>query len=257
MDEDVGEKVDSAMSVLSNRLPFMSLDDICKQEGYSFAAVWRSCGLSKHDAHRVGPTRKPVECLTCDVHASYGDFALKCDGWELTASGGTSSKDGELIKGESLAWKCYTSNAKEKVEHFENLQTSGDPRKMIAKDLDVKGCFAIFRDGAVYEFGGINKMEAQPEKLISGIGGSTGVRAASKVGARTAIRDPTSHTFAPLSNRRHSNLVCNPAGGASCGAPGPDVARVEDGCDKGDGHGRSGVRGEATMCLPRMCPRLE
>ena len=44
----------------------------------------------------------------------------------------------------------------------------------------VRGAFAIFRDGAVYEFGGSPPMETAPEEFIAGIGGSTGVASAAK-----------------------------------------------------------------------------
>ena len=56
---DDGEAVDKSMSKLTNRLPFMELDQICKEEGYSYAAVWRVCGLTKAKAQRVND--KPQE----------------------------------------------------------------------------------------------------------------------------------------------------------------------------------------------------
>jgi hypothetical protein len=56
-----------------------------------------------------------------------------------------------------------------------------DPRKDVLRERNVRGCFAIFRDGAVYEFGQAARMEGEPEQLIKSIGGSTGVLKAATV----------------------------------------------------------------------------
>ena len=37
MDADIGEEVDPAMANLTNRLPFMDLEELCKENNYSFA----------------------------------------------------------------------------------------------------------------------------------------------------------------------------------------------------------------------------
>ena len=44
----------------------------------------------------------------------------------------------------------------------------GDSRKDLARECGVRGAFAIWRDGAVWEFGGAPPMENKPEELIKG-----------------------------------------------------------------------------------------
>jgi len=171
------EKVDKSMATLSNRLPFMELSDICEQENFLYAAVWRP-SLSKHSAQRS--ENKPVECLTCDVRASHGEYAATLVDVEVSSVGATYSKCGEMRPGETLPWKCFKSERGDKVEFFDNVASSNDPRKAELKAAGVRGSFAIFRDGAVYEFGQASHMENEPEQLIKGIGGSTGVVSAAK-----------------------------------------------------------------------------
>jgi len=167
------EKVDKSMATLSNRLPFMELSEICAQEGFSYAAVWRAA-LSKHRAQRSDDD-KPKEVLRCDVRASHGEYPMTLGDWEIGERGMTSSKEAELLCGEALPWKCFKSDQNHKVEFFDNVASSSDPRKDVLRERNVRGCLAIFRDGAVYEFGQAARMEGEPEQLIKSIGGSTGV----------------------------------------------------------------------------------
>ena len=223
-----------------------------EEEGFSYAIVWRFCGLSKHNAQRVNG--KPVTCLTCVALEGHGEFAKAMAGWELTAAGATTEKEGELMEGESLPWKCANSKKDDKVEHFASLQSSTDPRKALAKEHEVRGAFAIFRDGAVYEFGGSKPMEEQPEKLISGIGGSTGVRAAAKVcHEHNALGPFRAHTriAATSSNERVSvDGIDSCAGGDSGGSSRPDGQSVE-GCRGQCAYRRGQVRMKAA--IPRHC----
>jgi len=99
---------------------------------------------------------------------------------EVSSVGATYSKCGEMRPGETLPWKCFKSERGDKVEFFDNVASSNDPRKAELKAAGVRGSFAIFRDGAVYEFGQASHMENEPEQLIKGIGGSTGVVSAAK-----------------------------------------------------------------------------
>ena len=106
------------------------------------------------------------EALILDAESSHGAFA------EASAAF-------EFPEGEGLPGRCFKLRD---VEHCASLQSadSNDPRADIAKDNGVRGAFAIFRDGAVWEFGGTPPMSEKPQQLIDGIGGSTGVRAAAK-----------------------------------------------------------------------------
>ena len=167
------------------RLPFMDPADIMAQGGFTYMAVWRSCGLTKHDKQRVpkdpdtyepgGPT-EPIVCLTCDALSSKGAFVESVKSFELTQNGGTMSKDGALIEGVSLPWKCFWNTSDKNpnpnttmVEFIKSMPSSEDPRKEFATQHDIRGCFAMFRDGAVYEFGGPSPMEEPPWKMINGI----------------------------------------------------------------------------------------
>jgi len=156
MDSDLlGPPTDPAMANLSNRLPFMELSQICSEYGYSYAIVWRPYRSSK----------QRCEVVKVDLESSWGDFA-------------TRSAPFEFKEGEGLPGRCFATRD---VEHCQSLQgASDDARNEIAKELGVRGAFAIFRDGAVYEFGGTPPMEAKPDVLINSIGGSTGVASAAK-----------------------------------------------------------------------------
>jgi len=154
---DIGPTVDPRMAILTNRLPFMDLEKLCEEHNYTFAAVWRPM---RSKTPGVG------EVLTVDEHSSHGAFALR-------------SLDFEFKEGDGLPGRCYQ---KKDVEHVTNLQkaNANDARSELAQELKVNGAFAIWRDGAVWEFGGSVPMQEKPDELINSIGGSTGVKAAAK-----------------------------------------------------------------------------
>ena len=105
------------------------------------------------------------EVLMCDKMSSHGAFALAMEGVELAS-------------GEGVPGRCFAARD---VDHCQSIQNASlDPRHEVAQEHGVRGAFAIFRDGAVYEFGGSPPMESAPEEFIAGIGGSTGVASAAK-----------------------------------------------------------------------------
>ena len=68
---------------------------------------------------------------------------------------------------------------KEQVHHLENLQKDkDDPRNAKAKEMGVTGAFAVFRDGAVWEFAQEAPMTEAPTELVNTFGGSTGLGSA-------------------------------------------------------------------------------
>ena len=91
------------------------------------------------------------EALILDAESSHGAFA------EASAAF-------EFPEGEGLPGRCFKLRD---VEHCASLQSadSNDPRADIAKDNGVRGAFAIFRDGAVWEFGGTPPMSEKPPRL--------------------------------------------------------------------------------------------
>lgn len=153
---DIGPAVDPKMAVLTNRLPFMNLTDLCEENNYTYAVVWRP---SRSQTPGVG------EVLKVDRESSHGEFAAQ-------------SAKFEFKEGEGLPGICFQ---KKDVHHLKNLQAaSEDPRRDVAGQCGVAGAFAIWRDGAVWEFGGSPPMEDEPTELIGSFGGSTGVKAAAK-----------------------------------------------------------------------------
>ena len=103
--------------------------------------------------------------VKADLMSSHGEFAK-------------ASAKFEFPPGEGLPGRCFASKD---VEHVQSMQAAGgDPRAELAKECGVRGAFAMWRDGAVWEFGGSPPMEAKPQELIDSIGGSTGVVAAAK-----------------------------------------------------------------------------
>lgn len=92
-----------------------------------------------------------------DYHGKFGELSLA---WEL-------------MQGEGLPGKCAADP--DNVHHISNLQeTSDDPRTKEAKECGVTGAFAVFRDGAVWEFVQEKPMDAAPTALVDTFGGSTG-----------------------------------------------------------------------------------
>ena len=171
-EENKDENVEKSMADLTIRLPFMDLSEVCKEQGFAYAAVWFPF-LSKHDAQRKKTANgsKPINCLRIDEHASH-DIPEAFKTMEITELGMTTAKDGELIKGVTLPFKAFTSENDNKVEFFSDMQAM-DVRK--AHLTGIPSGLAIFRDGATYEFGYKAKAEAHSEAFVSGIGGSTGV----------------------------------------------------------------------------------
>jgi len=144
------------MGDLSNRLPFMSLAQICDDDdSLTFACVWRPWSGTK-------------TVLKLDEATSYGAFA-------------SASKGVEFSEGEGVPGRAFKNRGE---EYCENLQVASDPRDILAKKAGIKGVFAIFRDGAVWEFGGPihgAAEEAKRKEFVGTIGGSTGVKKAVNV----------------------------------------------------------------------------
>ena len=73
-----------------------------------------------------------------------------------------------------------TSSRNSGIIHVENLQDDkDDPRAGLAKECGIRGSFAMFRDGAVWEFLQDKRMDdGVPQAVVDSIGGSSGVKAA-------------------------------------------------------------------------------
>ena len=161
MDIDIGPDADPEFAILDNRLPFMDLKAFCAKHGYTYYMIWRA-GYGDE--------------LKID-NDYWGDYAEQCFKARIKLTGGETASTG-------LAGKSFSERSEALMPNVQNPppNASDAEKKMaeFAKAADVRGCWAIFRDGAVFEFGQSAQMSDLPREVIDGIGGSTGVKAAAK-----------------------------------------------------------------------------
>jgi len=196
------------MADLSNRLPYVKLDELagCNPKvPVKAVTVWR-------------PTKKvggPETVLTCDVQASWpcekGSFAHSCgktdDHLKFELSGSDPS--------DSLPSRCFSKKrflplvAKD-ISCTGGLAKPGgedggsDQRREIAKACGIKGAFAVWRDGAVYEFAyskPIDEADAVEVDMFvaDNIGGSCGIAAATN--ALSAVAKLKSKKSLPVAQK--------------------------------------------------------
>lgn len=176
MDADLGPEADAAMANLDNRLPYMDRETLCKEHGYKSCIKWLPC----RSKDRVDDDGNKFNGIKPDPHDVYGDF-------------GEASIPFELQIGEGLPGRCFAD--KDKVHHLANLQDDkDDPRRAKAKEFGVSGAFAVFRDGAVWEFIQEAPMDAPPTELVDSFGGSTGFDVATTA-TLAAVRFKRKSTF--------------------------------------------------------------
>ena len=156
MDADLGPEADPAMAILDNRLPYMDREQLCKEHGYTACIKWLPC-RSKFRTDADGKKFNGIKPDPNDYHGKFAELSLA---WELQS-------------GEGLPGRCFA--APDEVHTIANLQAgSDDPRTKEAKECGVTGAFAVFRDGAVWEFVQEKPMDAAPTELVESFGGSTG-----------------------------------------------------------------------------------
>jgi len=160
------ESIDSSKITLGSRLPFMDLEAFCTQHHFCYYIVWYA---------GYGQELSCTENLGGRVWGKYAE-EIRQKGIKLS---------GNVAKGPSgLAGKTYAAKDQGLNEHADAPdESAGDAEKLIqelAVKHHVKSAWAIFRDGAVYEFGSKEHMPELPNEIIAGIGGVTGVAAAAK-----------------------------------------------------------------------------
>lgn len=159
--EALGPPSDLRMSLLDDRLPFMDRETLCREHGYTSCIKWLPC----RSKTTVDANGNKFNGIKPDPNDWYGAFA-------------EASLPFELQIGEGLPGRCMAQ--KDEVHHLPNLQKDkDDPRCAKAKELGVRGAFAVFRDGAVWEFVQESPMNEAPMELIETFGGSTGLDVAS------------------------------------------------------------------------------
>lgn len=179
-EEFAAVKVDPEMANLSNRLPYMCLEDLCKEHGFSSITVWRPT-RSKDDAR----SKDDKDILKCDSQTSFCTvgFAERC--CEKIKPGVTLELS-QTDPTESLPSLCFTKKHLGQSMSA-NLQVSSDSgerdvRSQLAKSAGIKGAFALWRDGAVYEFAYSHALDEETidkiNRFVATIGGSAGIAAA-------------------------------------------------------------------------------
>ena len=160
MDADLGPEADPAMAILTNRLPYMDRETLCKEHGYNSCIKWLPC-RSKVREDADGKRFNGIKPDPYDYHGAFAEASLE---WELQ-------------EGEGLPGRAFMD--REQPHFCENLQDEDgdDPRKGIAKKCNVTGSFAVFRDGAVWEFVQEHPQDERARRkskeVIEGFGGST------------------------------------------------------------------------------------
>lgn len=150
-----GHKAKQAFEI--NRLPFLDLEEVCSKKSYSYAIVWRPQWTHSGDELRV------------DKLASHGEFAAAC------ASLG-------YLKGESLPGRVFESKSEAFLPDIQDSSNPDDSRQELARKHGVRGVFALWRDGAVYEFGATWCFdEAVASADMSSFGGVSGLKGAANV----------------------------------------------------------------------------
>lgn len=156
-DELPADKVDTKF-----RLGFMDLEQFCTDNKFCYYLVWYA-GYGNE--------------LSCQVNLggrAWGAYAEKICEAKIKMHG---------KKGIGLAGKTFLERDAVLQANAEQAEGDSEEEKQaaaLAKECGVASSWAIFRDGAVYEFGSATKMDALPMEIIDKIGGSTGVAAAAK-----------------------------------------------------------------------------
>ena len=159
MDADLGPEADPEMANLDNRLPYMDREALCKEHGYNSCIKWLPCRSKVREVD--GKKFNGIKPDPNDWHGTFAEASLE---WELQ-------------EGEGLPGRAFMD--REQPHFCENLQAddSDDPRKEIAKKCKVTGSFAVFRDGAVWEFVQEHPQDERARRkskeLCETIGGST------------------------------------------------------------------------------------
>lgn len=151
------EKVDLAV-----RLGFMDLPKWCAEHGFCYYLCWFP-GYANE--------------LTCQVNMGghcWGEYGEKLQGKRIKFSG----KEGKVT---GLAGKTFFAKDAVLEKDMDECEAGASEEERtaaeLAKECGIASAWAIWRDGAVYEFGSKEKLETLPQPLIDTIGGSTGLAA--------------------------------------------------------------------------------
>ena len=154
------EKVD-----VKNRLGFMDLEDFCRSNGFSYYIAWYPGYAAELSCQ---------ENLGGHVWGEYGEKMQKRRLKFKGEQGAPTGIAGRALANHDVAFSEHASAVTDSASDAERTAA------MLADECGVVSSWAIWRDGAVYEFGSPVPLSEPPYELIAKIGGSTGVAAAAK-----------------------------------------------------------------------------
>jgi len=161
-----------------NRPGGLDLESFSQLHKFSYAIVWRPVwgGGTRRDGCFVqldGEDRP--ERLKVDHHKSFGDFALASSEFQFIGWSQQKDDGGKVNPGSSLPALAYERRDWAHLPDLQDGTKTDDQRQALAQKHGIRGCFAFFRDGAVFEFGGPDVLEQSHAKaLIAQFGGTRG-----------------------------------------------------------------------------------
>ena len=154
------------------------MNHFCEVHGFSYGITWWPVygGGTERDGAFIMKEGKPLpERLKVDKLKSTGEFA--------TANSKHHFEEGNSLPG--LAFDRRDWALVPDMQAASRGGPSGEQRQDLAKQHNIKGAFAFFRDGAVFEFGGENPIdEDKVQSLLKQFGGTRGPKPVSQVEIR-------------------------------------------------------------------------
>jgi len=181
-----------------NRPGGLDLESFAANFGFTYGIVWRPVyggGTDRLGCYIQKDGVDLPERLKVDALRSFGDFATasaqhKFVGWSKPAypvEGG----DGKEAPGSSLPALAFERRDFAFLPNLQDEAKSDDQRQALAKEHGIRGCFAFFRDGAVFEFGSTEVLDQENILPIMGqFGGTRGpvVEDASSLDKRANVK---------------------------------------------------------------------
>jgi hypothetical protein len=132
--------------------------------GFTYAIIWQPIygGGTDRDGAFIMKKGVPLpEKLKVDTLRSFGGFA-------------SASSQHHFVEGQSIPGLAFDRRDWAFVADMQ-ASSANEQRQSIAKEHNVKGSFAFFRDGCVFEFGGEDEIsEEKVQGLLKQFGGTRG-----------------------------------------------------------------------------------
>jgi len=163
--EDIPALLAEGMNVFSiNRPGGLDLKQFSKIFGFTYAIIWQPIygGGTDRDGAVIMKKGVPLpEKLKVDTLRSFGGFA-------------SASSQHHFVEGQSIPGLAFDRRDWAFVADMQ-ASSATEQRQSIAKEHNVKGSFAFFRDGCVFEFGGEDEIsEEKVQGLLKQFGGTRG-----------------------------------------------------------------------------------